>query len=258
MIRGKFRIDHSKTFATLPNAPIAEAVLHWQSAALVCLSEAELTKQLVHFFPDYEVTQQHNLEAAFTTSPAGIELKQTTNWEGVRLTKYEGDKAAFVCQFKQDGVVVSRLAPYQDWSEFSLEALKFWKAFVEIGEPREIVRLSVRYISQIQIHSIAESRDFIGEIDDPLAGIGLPADSFFHQDTVNLDELPYTINLVRAVQPHSPSAKSLIVDILVSTKDGIADFSILPEKLMDLRFIKNEVFFKLMNDVENKFGGKSK
>ncbi len=256
MAGGKFRIERSKVFATLPNAPIVEAVLHWQSAAFVSLNEAELPKQLVQFFPDYQIAQQHNLEAAFTGSPRGIELKQTTNWEGVRLTKNEGDKPAFVCQFKRDGVVVSRLAPYKDWSEFSSEALKFWEAFLEIGKPREIARLSVRYISQIQIQSIAEIRDFIEEIDDPLAGIGLPADSFFHQDTVNLDELPYTIDLIRAVQPHSPSAKSLIVDILVSTKDGIGDFSLLTEKLMDLRFIKNEVFFKLMNDVENKFGKK--
>jgi hypothetical protein len=49
---------------------------------------------------------------------------------------------------------------------------------------------------------------------------------------------------------------SLIVDIDVRTTDSIADFATVPQRLRELRFIKNEVFFTLMKDAETKFGEK--
>ncbi len=82
---------------------------------------------------------------------------------------------------------------------------------------------------------------------------------FFYQDTLSLGDLPYIINLVRTVQTkqHGSSQLSLIVDIDVGTKSSIADFASLPQRLSDLRFIKNEVFFALMKDAEAKFGGET-
>lgn len=257
---GKFQLDLSKKFPALPHAPIIEAVLHWQAAASLKLDQAALQRKLTDSFPKYESAPQHNIETALSGSPQGMELKQSTNWDGFRLTRKENDQPAFICQFKRSGLVVSRLAPYKDWEEFESEALRFWDAFVEIGQPTEIARLSTRYISQIAVNSISEVQDYIDIGEEPLAAIGVSADGFFYQNTLNLADLPYKINLVRTVQPlkQSSAPLSLIVDIDVGTTDNIAiaDFAAVPQRLKELRFIKNKVFFTLMKDAETKFGEK--
>ena len=258
MVSGKFQLDLSKEFSTLPRAPIVEAVLHWQAAASSKLDQAALQTTLSESFSEYEITPQHNIETALSGSPQGVELKHSTAWEGFRLTKQENDRPVFVCQFKHSGLVVSRLAPYKNWDEFESEALRLWEAFVKIALPSEIARISTRFISQIEINSISAVRDYIDIAEEPLAAIGVATDGFFHQDTLKLGGLPYMINLVRAVQPGQQASVplSLIVDIDVRTTDSIADFATVPQRLRELRFIKNEVFFTLMKDAETKFGEK--
>jgi len=253
----EFKIDHAKVFPNLRNTPIVEAVLHWQAAASVKFEESTLIEELKLAFPEYRVEQQHNLEAAFKGTSKGMEVSQAAYWDGVRLTKSENDKPVFVCQFKQNGIVFSRLAPYLDWENFESEAQKFWRKFIEFGKPVELARLSVRFISQIQISSMSDIESYIDVKDGPLKKIGVSPGQFFHQDTVYLDSQPYIINLTRAVQPSADPAtdeKLLIVDIDTHTKDTIAEFDSLTERLMDLRFIKNEVFFALMIDAKSKFG----
>jgi uncharacterized protein (TIGR04255 family) len=253
---GPFQFDPSKVFPTLPRAPIVEAVLHWQAAASVELVESSLRGKLEESFPEYEIVPQHNIETAFTGSAQGVEIKQSATREGFRLTKKEGDKPVFVCQFTRNGIVVSRLAPYKNWGEFAPEAVRFWRSFVEIAQPSEIARLSTRFISQIPIALISEVEQYIDIAEKPLSAIGIGTDRFFHQDTLKPGGRPYMINLVRAVQPGQQASTplSLIVDIDVRTTESITDFAALPQTLKELRFIKNEVFFALMKDAENKFG----
>ncbi len=187
-----------------------------------------------------------------------MEVRHSKAWEGFRLTKEEEGQPAFVCQFRRDGLVFSRLAPYDSWPSFKKEAMKFWEKFVEIGKPPEIAKLSMRYISQIPINSTSEVKKFIDDIPDPLAGIDISTEGFLYQDTAKLPDFPYTVTVVRALQPNQQEAtlpeKSLIVDISVSTTNSITDFNSLPQILLDFRFIKNELFFSLMKNAEANFG----
>ena len=259
MVVSPYCLDPTKTFPTLPRAPIVEAVLHWQSAPSIEFVEETLREQLSDEFPDYDIAPQHNIEAALTGSSKRMEFKHSTDWEGFRLTKKENYQPALVCQFKKDGLVFSRLAPYQNWDEFMPQAVRFWEKFAEIGEPQEIARLSTRYISQIPISTVNEAGNFIEEIPDPLNALGVSTEGFFYQYTAKLGDLPYSINLVRAVQNSGSSGMSLIVDISVTTTDSIpADFARLPKRLQELRIIKNDIFFTLMKDAQGKFGEKNK
>jgi len=252
-----FQIDHSKNFPHLANAPIVEAVLHWQAAASTQPNKEALEARLKESFSDYEVTPQHNIEMALSESSDGMEMRHSRAWEGFRLVKKEEGQDAFVCQFKRDGLIFSRLGPYQGWLEFEKESLRFWRKFVEICKPPEIAKLSTRYISQIPIAKVSELGNFIDYTPGPLAEIGVSTEGFFHQDHATLSDLPYTVNVVRAVQPTQnavPSEKSLIIDISVSTTDSITDFDLLSQKMLDFRFIKNKLFFTLMKNAETNFG----
>jgi uncharacterized protein (TIGR04255 family) len=138
--------------------------------------------------------------------------------------------------------------------QFVQEAKRFWKKYVELAEPTSVSPLSVRYISQIPVVSSADVGNCIHEVCAPLSGIGLQANHFFHQDSIQLANQPYKINVVRAVQPATDKSANLIVDISVSTTSVLENLAVVDDKLEELRFIKNEVFFTLMRDAESKFG----
>ncbi|MFC1758147.1 TIGR04255 family protein [Planctomycetota bacterium] len=251
----ELNIDHSEVFPNLANgAPIVEAVLHWQAMATKEYREADLLKEMQASFADYTSTNQHNFEAGFTGTPQGMEFKQRSAWQGVRLTKQKDDgQPQIVCQFLRQGIVFSRLAPYTKWEEFEPEAKEFWEKHCELGEPGEVARLSVRFISQIGIDSIDEIGNYIDTVCEPVSDLGLSANHYYHQDSIQLTNHPYVINVVRAVQPSAEQKSNLIVDITVSTSSSF-ELSEVDDKLKDLRFIKNKMFFTLMKDAAQRFG----
>ncbi len=246
-------IEHSEKFPNLANAPIVEAVLHWQAMASKEYRETDLLEEMHSSFPNYTPTSQHNFEAGFTSTQEGMEFKQRRAWQGVRLTHPKDGQPRFVCQFLQNGVVFSQLAPYEKWETFEPEAKAFWNKYCQLGDPNEVARLSVRFISQIGIASIDEIVNYIDTVCEPVHQLGLSAKSYYHQDTIELSNEPYVINIVRAVQPNAERTSNLIVDITASTS-GSFDLAQVDEKLRDLRFIKNKVFFNLMKDAAQSFG----
>lgn len=247
------KIDLERVFPNLPNAPIVEAVVHWQTPATVALVEDTLESQLQEF-SDYQTKPQYNEEVGLRGNANGFEVKQSRNWQGARLSKPEESNPNFVCQFLKNGVVFSRLAPYVGWENFASEANKFWAKYVQLAQPANVSQLSVRYISQIPVQTLDQVGEFIEQVCEPLGGLGLSAGHFFHQDTIFLNSHPYKINLIRAVQPATGSSNTLIVDISVSTTTILEDLGQVDDKLNELRFIKNEVFFTLMKEAETKFG----
>lgn len=247
-------IDTSKKFPNLPRAPIVEAVVHWQSPPTKQLDQSTLQNELAKGFEGYSVQMQINQELGVSGNPGSFEVKQQTNWEGVRLSSPQEGAKKFVCQFLTTGVVFSQLQPYQGWIEFIDEAKKFWGKYVSLVEPTSVSPLSVRYISQIPVRSSADVSNCIEQVCAPLHGLGLEADHFFHQDSIKLANQPYRINVVRAVQPATDKSANLIVDISVSTTSVLENLDVVDDKLEELRFIKNEVFFTLMKEAETKFG----
>ncbi len=247
-------IDTAKKFPNLPRAPIVEAVVHWQAPPTQQLEQTTLQEKLAETFAGYALQVQVNQELGVSGDPGGFEVKQRTNWEGVRLNSPKKGPAKFVCQFLKTGVVFSQLAPYQGWPKFIQEAKRFWGKYRELADPEIVSSLSVRYISQMPVQSSDDVGNCIEQVCAPLSGMGLQADNFFHQDSIQLANQPYKINVIRAVQPATDKSANLIVDISVSTTSALSDLVVVDEKLDELRFIKNEVFFTLMKDAEAKFG----
>lgn len=247
-------IDTAKQFPNLPRAPIVEAVVHWQAPPTKQLDRESLQLELVKEFEDYATQMQVNQEVGISGNPGSFEVKQQTNWEGVRLNSPKEGQAKFVCQFLKTGVAFSQLAPYQGWSHFIQEAKRFWAKYAALAEPNSVSPLSVRYISQIPVRSATDVGNCIEPVCSPLHGLGLEADHFFHQDSIQLANHPYKIKVIRAVQPATDKSANLIVDISVSTTSVLENLAAVDDKLDELRFIKNEVFFTLMKEAETKFG----
>jgi len=249
-------INVDKKHPNLPNAPIVEAVVHWQAAPQVSLEEESLQKELVSSFGDYIAGPKFNQQIGLRNVPDLLEVQQERIWQGVRLSSPDDKQPKFVCQFMKNGIAFSRLSPYEGWNRFVDEAMRFWQKYVELGQPSSVSQLSVRYISQIAVQSSMNVSEYIQQVYAPLSGMNLEADHFFHQDSIQLKNQPYRINVIRAVQPATDRTNNLIVDISVSTTSVLEDLGTIDDKLRELRFIKNEVFFTLMNDAETKFGAK--
>ena len=125
-----FKINVTEKFKQLPRAPIAEAVIQWQATPSRTLEQTPLHMALKEKFPDFSshIHQGLELEAQFAPSPQSMELRQRSKWDGIRLTSADHK---YVCQFKPNTVVFSRLAPYEGWESFRQAAAPFWQTFLE-------------------------------------------------------------------------------------------------------------------------------
>ena len=248
----RYVIDLEKQFPTLPNAPIVEAVIQINATPTKQIDLPELKSTLQNRFEGYEIKDLVHMEAGFTGSSSGMEIHQKSMWDGLMLNSPD---RKYVCQWKRTGVIVSRLAPYENWENFQAAFMRFWVCYRELHSPELIESISVRFISQIGLKANDRPADFVEKVPPPLKGLGLRSDSFYHQDIIPVKGYPYEIRLVRAMQraaePSSVKA-TLIVDIDVAKTEATV-FEELDKSLNEIRFLKNSVFFAFMKDAESKF-----
>ncbi|MBL8889868.1 MAG: TIGR04255 family protein [Planctomycetaceae bacterium] len=252
-VMGNFSIDLNESFESLRNAPIVEAVIQLNAPPSHPFEQTKLKDLLETRFAGYKTHGQMQIEAGFESSADGnVAMHHTSDWAGYRLHSGDGK---YICQWKRSALVFSRLQPYETWSKLLEGAMPFWKAYQEVGRPDIIEGIGVRFISQIPLKENERLSKYVQKIHPPLIGLGLQADSFFHQDTIPVKGYPYEIRLIRAVQPaaeKSGSRKVLIVDIDVSTTRAVT-FDELDKVLDEMRYIKNKVFFTYMKDAAERF-----
>ena len=249
-------INHDERFPTLADAPIVEAILHWQAVATTGFFESDYLAALGTHFSQYEVHPQHNLTTGIQGSDKGIVINHSNVVQGARILRKNATGGLdLACQFSRNGVIFSKLTPYENWDAFLRIATEFWAYFCEVGKPVEISQLATRYISQIPISSALQSNQYIGSNCAPLSMLGLDANSFYHQDTMQLDNHPYGISVTRAAQESPDGKQSLVVDISAFTTNALTDLDNIDGHLADLRYIKNKVFFSVMKNPVSNFGG---
>jgi uncharacterized protein (TIGR04255 family) len=252
-LMGNFKIDLHEKFVSLSNAPIVEAVLQFNAPPSVAFQQVELKELLANEFSGFEIQDQMQHETGFQSSADGnIAMHHRSQWDGFRLNSTDGK---FICQWKRNCLVVSRLQPYENWSTLLSAAIPFWTAYRNSGDPAIIEGVSVRFISKIPLKENEKASRYVQKVPPPLIGLGLSADAFFHQDTIPLKGYPYEVRLIRAMQPAAEktgSRRVLIVDIDVSTTEAVT-FENLDRTLNELRYIKNKVFFTYMKDADKHF-----
>jgi len=146
-----FEINMDESFAHLRSAPIVEAVIHWRAKAETSFDRDELKRQLADQLPDYpSVHDQYDYELQIgpEIGPQGSTTEPPkSQWQGFRIQSDDGKN---ITQFTRDGVVFSRLQPYQNWETFKAEAMRVWNIFVNMASPSTIQRLGVRFINRIE------------------------------------------------------------------------------------------------------------
>lgn len=253
MPTSNFKIDLQEEFPPLQNAPIVEAVLQFNAPPSSPFQQAELKDTLAAQFTDFKLLQQMQHESGFRGSRDGnVEMHHKSHWDGFRLNSTDGK---YICQWKRNALVFSRLQPYESWPKLVKAAQPFWEAYRQMGKPGIMEGIGVRFISQIPLKENERPSKYVQQLSPPLKGLTLRADSFFHQDTIPLKGHPYEIRLSRAMQPAAEktgSKRVLIVDIDVSTTVAVT-FDRLEHVLGEMRYIKNKVFFTYMKNADQRF-----
>src|SRR5262245_12981438 len=148
MLTAPFKFDLGEKFPHLSNPPIVEAVLHWQARAGKTWNEG-VRDELTRGLPAYE-KQEPTYQLEFLAVGGGEQppvAQHHHNWQGYRLTTTD---QKYIAQMSRDGVVLSRMEPYQDWTEFEAEGRKVWGVFRAIAGPVEVQRLGVRFINRLR------------------------------------------------------------------------------------------------------------
>jgi uncharacterized protein (TIGR04255 family) len=247
-------IDWTKKYPHLSAAPIVEAVIHWQARAERPWNPEELRAELTKHLPEYtklEAQHQHEILFALEGSVEGPASSSTSSqrvgWHGFRLSTADG---LYIAQFVRDGLVFSRLRPYQDWPTFEAEGRRLWRLFIELAAPSQIQRLGVRFINRIPIRAGARAGDYLR--DPPTRPLSLPLKNFLYLSTFDIPDHDFGIDLVKTLQSSGCEGNltsNLIVDIDVFTKQPMPyDENRIDDRLPRMRTLKNAVFFSLLTD----------
>lgn len=244
----KLTINISERFQHLPRAPIVEAVIDIRARAVTALEEALVKPQLEAKLSGYQfLGSQREIEHGFTLEgdkPPGLMIRDL-GWKGLR---FQSADKKHIAQFNRDGFVFSRLEPYESWEQLYEEGMRLWSVYIELAQPVEVHRIGLRYINRIQLPpDELRYEDYLEPAPMPPKGLDVPFHGFLHQDTIAVSGHPYAINVIRTIQPPgAPGIQGLglILDIDAFTTQGFElDEALLEQRLLEMRWLKNKVFF---------------
>jgi uncharacterized protein (TIGR04255 family) len=244
-----FRFDLAEKFPHLPAAPIVEAVIHWAARPSPPFVPDDFRKPLqARLGSDYPKIHATNLlELKAQVAADGTSTQQRSRWRGFRLESADG---RYIAQFNQDGMVFSRLQPYENWERFTAEGKRLWQTFCELGAITEIQRLGVRFINRIPISQIADAARVLQKPPQCLESLGLPLSGFLVTIKHDVPQHPFQVEIVETVQPASPpevGGYGLILDIDVFTTQGFeCNNDVLDDHLTKMRWLKDKAFFALL------------
>ena len=144
--------DATPMFPHLNNAPVVEAIIDFRVRLPADFNIDRFKAahpQFQNEYPNVEVRKliEHKIEHA-----PGKEPSHSVKDYGIHgyLFRSAAD-GANIAQFRRDGFSFNRLKPYTSWEQVFPEASRLWKLYVEICQPIDVSRVSVRYINRLML-----------------------------------------------------------------------------------------------------------
>ncbi len=227
----------------LRKAPIVEAVVDFRVLRREGVSPdgfAGLQSAIgVHYS---QAIPMHSIEAQFVLTQEKVPSSSTATapigWQ------YRAD--SMVAQFRVDGFTYSKLEPYTTWNEVFSEALRLWAVYIKVAEPAEVVRIAVRYINRLQIPVPAQISYYLEAPPLVPPPISQQLRQFLCRFVIDDVRRNASAVIVQASEPLiGPPAITLLIDI-DAFKENLAvapEDPRLPEMFLQLRDLKNEIFF---------------
>ncbi len=232
-------IDLKEEFPHLSKAPIVEAALDIRVVPSVEWDETVLQRELKQLLPDYpKIEPLHRKKFQITPEKPIIE-----DFGCVGLKLHSVAKP-HIAQFNNNAFVFSRLKPYENWQQFSEEALRLWGIYCELLKPKEVTRIGLRFINRIGIkQEKIELADYYKYPPTTPEELNWTLNYYLHHDVMKVPETSYAVNVIKTIQ-NIPEKTGLILDIDVFMGTCFEyNESKLTEFLEEMRWIKNKIFF---------------
>jgi uncharacterized protein (TIGR04255 family) len=240
-------IDQGEHFAQLRHAPIVEAALEIRARATGEWDEANMLKRLKRALPKYP---HHAVQREFQHKvQVGPQQRTQATFQdlGFKGFQFRSENRLQLAQFSRDGFAFSRLKPYENWRQFSREAMRLWQLYLDLARPTDVQRLGLRFINRF---TVAPGTKDVGEYlmdppktpDEP----GFPFILFFHRDTMSVPGYSYLINVIRTMELPQKVGEmvALIIDIDVFDEEAFVLNEIsIDSRIAQMRWLKNKVFF---------------
>lgn len=135
----------------LPHAPVTEALIDLQVTPRDGLTFAELKSAIDEANFGYYVKNPISEGTfAFKLAPDGQPPQTAAKATPVGLRLHSADEK-YVAQCRLAGFTLSRLPPYEAWTNLLEEARSLWTIYVDRLAPTRVVRVATRFINNLQL-----------------------------------------------------------------------------------------------------------
>jgi uncharacterized protein (TIGR04255 family) len=241
------RDAENEEYPHLPRAPITEALIDYRVQPREGITPAafsDIPRMFAASFP--LVGQVGTIEARLGFDDGGRPLPAIQQHQQLGTMLRNTEKAEVV-QFRIDGFTYNKLAPYTSWEEIYPRAAAFWREYVAIAEPVQLVRVAVRFINKIRLPlPISDLAEYLRTL--PTIPPELPQQIRHFLTRVVLYEPTDDVSAI-VTQALEPSLRQDHIVLLFDT-DAFREMTVpvdsatLDQTFQALRRLKNRIFFK--------------
>ena len=234
----------------LTNAPIVEAIIDFRAS----LSDQTTISTFDQHLPTMELNYPNKsplIENSIDLQFNKEKFTHAQHEQGTVGYRYDSIDATQIVQFRLNGFSVSRLKPYQDWSQLKQEAESLWAMYSELAKPQKIDRIATRYINVMPIPlPIDDIEDVLTVPPRSPGGLKQQLRSFLARVVSEpKDSTGTTAIVTQAFDSIEDNNAIFILDIDVFLNcEFVPDSSDCWEELEKLRILKNKLFFESITD----------
>lgn len=148
-----------------------------------------------------------------------------------------------VVQVQRDGLTVSLLAPYRDWSELQEEAKRVWDVYLAALRPRLVTRIGTRFLNRMELPLPVDFKDWLLSYPELGESVGPGFSSYFMRLEVPLERGMGIITQMTEPGFHAERLPVIIdVDAFLAAEFQPEGAALWPA-IDKLRDAKNRLFF---------------
>lgn len=233
------------------NTPLKEAIIDIGIKSSDILTLDMLNKMSENFKEDYP--QQHEQRQIIVEDQSALSDVTELDTQTVIGYEYLSKDGKQILRIRADGFSFSRLLPYDTWETFSYEAIKLWKFYRSIVQPKVITRAAVRYISEFALPiTLDDLREYLRTVPEVSPDIPQPGlSSYFLQLQIPQEDLEASLVINQTMLPINIDSQivSVVLDIDIFRQGNLPfDDEGLWNFFEELRNRKNQVFEACITD----------
>jgi uncharacterized protein (TIGR04255 family) len=228
----------------LKNPPIVEAIIDIRVSPVVAIDENKIFEIVSSMGTQYQsIAPLPMRDFKFTVRQASLERTETTR--GYIIQSLDGVNKS---QFRIDGFTFNRLPPYTNWEEINQDAKTLWNLYKTKFSPKQISRIAVRYINQMQFDTDIEGiGQYLTTPPKLHEKFELTTKSVFMRATIEDVDKQMAATITQEINQNDSIGITVVIldiDAFSLRKFSIANEEMIWKNFEQLREMKNDIFYR--------------